>query len=308
MEESILDAVFTVVEIFPVVAIASAFFVFLVRAMRYLDVGVSLKGGSLRLESGGPGNDRQQLAQKLDEVSAHNSDLSSRMSVMEAQLSAGLSSDHLSQTERDELVDHLRDGIRQAATKEFLEGIRDSVKGREFESVLEMLHERTVDRLSNELFALSRRGTLNLLLGMVMAVVGMLLLGYFIIAQSLNQPSPGLSLDYFVPRMSLVVFTEVFAYFFLRLYSNTLVEIKYFQNEITNIEARFLALRAALHTGPAESLVGVIRRIARTERNFVLEKGQTTAEIEHLKTEKQTIASLMSTILETLSERRQPKQ
>lgn len=42
---------------------------------------------------------------------------------------------------------------------------------------------------------------------------------------------------------------ELFAYFFLSLYRTSLQKIKYFQNELTNIEAKQIALRAALSYG-----------------------------------------------------------
>ena len=51
---------------------------------------------------------------------------------------------------------------------------------------------------------------------------------------------------YYVPRLSVVVFLQVFAYFFLRLYRSGIYEIKYFQNEITNVQARVLALQSGL--------------------------------------------------------------
>jgi len=38
---------------------------------------------------------------------------------------------------------------------------------------------------------------------------------------------------------------ELFAYFFLKLYKSDLSEIKYFQNELTNVEMRYAAVRLA---------------------------------------------------------------
>ena len=96
----------------------------------------------------------------------------------------------------------------------------------------------------------------------------------------------------FIPRISLVLLVEVFAYFFLRLYSTNLIGIKFFQNEMTNFESKFLALRAAEHKNDEASIAEVIRQLALTERNIVIQKGQTTVDLERSKAEKETITSL----------------
>jgi len=87
-------------------------------------------------------------------------------------------------------------------------------------------------------------------------------------------------LSYYLPKLSLVLFVEVFSFFFLRLYKESLDEIKYFQNELTNAELRFLAMEAALLEGGASAvLASVIRGLAATERNFILKKGESTVDL-----------------------------
>lgn len=88
------------------------------------------------------------------------------------------------------------------------------------------------------------------------------------------------------------VFIEVFAYFFLRLYKSSLSEIKYFQNEMTNTEAKLAALKCSLAPVESEAMSHEIKALSETERNAVLEKGQTTAEIEKAKIELQNIANM----------------
>ena len=248
------------------------------------------------------------MPDEIDRLSASSAVLSERLSRVETQLGRDLAPLDLSETERSALVDRLRESIERAASEEFLEEIRTSVKERQTRGQLERdcerQHTATVRRLDDELLALSSRGNLNLSLGVIVSVGGMAILAYFIFTLASLEPQPGFS-EYFIPRLSLVAFVEVFAYFFLRLYSSSLVEIKYFQNEITNIETRFFALKAALYTSNEKSIEEVIRHFAHTERNFVLQKGQTTAEIEHWKTEKRALTSFIPTILGAFSRRRQ---
>lgn len=109
-------------------------------------------------------------------------------------------------------------------------------------------------RLAQEVSALGRRGNLNLSLGVVTTIVGLIFLGYFVFTAGDPSKDPFDLAVHFVPRLTLVLFIEVFAYFFLRLYKSSLSEIKYFQNEVTNMEAKYIALKTALNIG-----VSVIR-------------------------------------------------
>ena len=82
------------------------------------------------------------------------------------------------------------------------------------------------------------------------------------------------------------------------------MEIKYFQNEMTNIESRFLALYAAVNSGELKSMQEVVLLLAKTERNYVLQKGQTTVGLEHLRYEKETLTSVAENFLKALSVKR----
>jgi hypothetical protein len=80
----------------------------------------------------------------------------------------------------------------------------------------------------------------------------------------------------FVIRISLVVFIQLLSYFFLRLYRYCFFEIKYFQNEISNAEFKMIALLTAA-VGEGKTLISkVCQDLAKTERSFVLKKGETT--------------------------------
>jgi len=103
----------------------------------------------------------------------------------------------------------------------------------------------TESRLKSEIRALSRRGNLNLVIGVLTTVAAVSLLVYMVLGNPLNlRDVPGV-LGYYVPRVSTVVFVEVFAFFFLRLYKFNLAEIKYYQNELTTMAALRVAIVAA---------------------------------------------------------------
>ena len=105
-------------------------------------------------------------------------------------------------------------------------------------------------------------------------------------------------ISHFVPRLTLVILIELFAYFFLSLYKASLAEIKYFQNELTNIESKELALQAALNSGEASMISDIVSKLALTERNHILSKDQTTVELERARLEKDSKSEIAKYVAE----------
>lgn len=264
--------------------------------IRYLETGFKV-GSSPELASIHYKAELQQFKREME----------TRLSHAEGQVE--LSSLNISDSQRTDLVLRLRKSIEESAKGKILDEIRDSLRENQAQqklnSELEDRYEYTIRRFNLELAALSRRGNLNLGLGIITAVAGIVLLGLFV--QTIKSSSgAGLAfIENFVPRVSLVILIEVFAYFFLRLYSTSLMEIKYFQNEITNVEAKFVALKVATHTGDEKIVGEVISQLAQTERNYILQKGQTTVDLERSRMDKEKITSLADNLMEAFSRNRQ---
>ena len=214
-------------------------------------------------------------------------DLEERINSLESRETAPRS--ELGEKAVNELVAELRMAIEQQATREFLDEIKASIlleKGRtqQLESVLHL--EDTKSRLLDELQVLTRRGHTNLSIGIFVAVGGVALLIIFVFGVTGGEAGGMEFLRRFLPQISLVTIVEIFAYFFLRLYSVGLTEIKYFQNEITNVEARMIAVESAIQFGDSELMRRVILELVETERNHVLKEGETTASFERRRAEK----------------------
>ncbi len=94
---------------------------------------------------------------------------------------------------------------------------------------------------------LTRRSNINLVIGVVTTLLAVGLLAYVVLPDTLSSSDVGMVLLHFLPRLSIVVFIQTFSFFFLRLYRSGLNDIKYYQNELTNLETKHLVL---------ESLVG----------------------------------------------------
>lgn len=242
---------------------------------------------------------QDNIARKLDDVTAGLSVLEKEVSMM------GTSTELLTQQDKEELVEKLRNSLETDATEQMLSNMREEVTKIQKKdirlSVLKDRFEETVRRLNHEIFALSRRGNLNLVLGIVTTVTGLAILGYYVFQGNILLDNPWSFTIHFFPRLTLVIFIEVFAFFFLRLYKSSLAEIKYFQNEMTNIECKFVSLETAISSGDEKVSATVIKTLAATERNYVLEKDQTTVDIEKAKLEKDEISEIAKKLVDFFS-------
>jgi hypothetical protein len=209
--------------------------------------------------------------------------------------------------QKSELIKILQQQIESEAASGIIEEIRKQVAESHKLSMLERETSRHFEdsrsRLSQELSALGRRGNLNLALGIVTTVSGLIFLGIFVITTNPNAQDPWSFAIHFIPRLTLVVFIEVFAYFFLRLYKGSLAEIKYFQNELTNLEAKFVALKVVCTVGDTATANDVVSKLASTERNYILEKNQTTVDLEHAKLERETLKELINRLTDVFSKK-----
>ena|SRR5690554_5292429 len=139
-------------------------------------------------------------------------------------------------------------------------------------------------RLSKEIESLGRRGNLNLVIGVVTTIAAVTVLATTVLSGN-HQLTQDELMAYYIPRLTLSIFIELFSFFFLKLYKAGLNEIKYFQNELTNAELKFIAAEKAVMSDKEESISNVIKELASTERNFKLLKGESTVELEKFKTD-----------------------
>ena len=283
-------------------------------AMAYLQGGFDLER-SLHVEMINPSDydsDLTSLRKQLDSMTESARErvthLSAQIKDMNDELQsakAGLVG--LPEDEKAALVSSLKDQLKDAATGEFLAELKQQVGLQQrVENQLAATRTRmaqTLDRLVTELEALSRRGNLNLSIGVATTIIGLAILGYFVLQLSYSSTEPWAFAVHFVPRLTLVIFIEVFAYFFLSLYRSSLAEIKYIQNEITTVESKFLALQVATLGNKEETMQEVISKLAATERNFILNKGQTTIELEKARLDKDTVTSLAKNLADVFSKK-----
>lgn len=160
----------------------------------------------------------------------------------------------------------------------------------------DFLIRRSLNRLEAEIAEVRRRGGINLAMGMSITLLGLGILGYAVYAAPTLQASPAELATYFLPRVSLALVTEMFAYFFLRLYKISMTETKFFQNELTGAEARAMSILLVSKQDSPDLIASIATSFAGLDRNHVLEKGQTTVEIEQARIESDSIRGLAGAI------------
>lgn len=274
----------------------------------------------LYLQSGGASSVISHLSGS-DDLSSVNHLIVSRLNVLEEsskelrttlnQVKKGTA---LSTDDKTEIlkavVDHTSETTIAALFDKRIESVTDDIKKSLTLEKFTVSSQELIYRLRREINDLRLRSNINLIIGMSITFGGLYLLWSTVAivdsstllkalavegTESNSQFIKNLVLP-ILPRILLVVFVEVFAYFFLHLYRNGLSEIKYFQNELTNVESKLVAVEFAYIMQNQASLKSALESLSKTERNFILEKGQTTVELERAKSESDLIRNIIKKI------------
>lgn len=206
----------------------------------------------------------------------------------------------LNEQERKKFVELILTDARKTFTEQSLQTLRDEIKRVDKSNQkidgIDSASRSSRERLLREIDSLSKRANINLIFGTITTLVGLVILGYVVFTYGGSQTDWVSILAHFIPRVSLVLFIELFAFFFLRLYRNSLLDIKYFQNELTNVEARFSAATVAVALEDKEMLTVILKSLAETERNGILLSGQSTVEIEKAKLEGDALCKVLDRV------------
>ncbi len=197
--------------------------------------------------------------------------------------------------------------IENTLTEEFIQTKIDSVYSEKAieNSKIKAIYEDFENlsyRIQSELVRLRKSANLNLVIGTLTTGIAISALSYEVFRNELEFTNTVKLLSHYLPRLSLIIFIEIFAFFFLKLYKANLFDIKYFNNEKTNVDFKILSLKTAVHNNDKELIKLTISELVKTERNFKLGKGESTVEVEQLRSEKEN-NKLLSQILGKLTEK-----
>lgn len=205
----------------------------------------------------------------------------------------------------DQQTNEIRNDVVQIITEKISRETSEDYHKKVHQEVIDHLETSSLRRLSDLSVVLGSRARLTLWMGVIVCGGGIyaLYLSLFKV-DSLLSPDMISSnwLEFaanYVPRLSLVVLVELIGLFFLKLYKATLSEIRFVQNEITNVEMKLIALHGARSSTP-DVLASIIGNLAATERNSIIDKGQTTVEIEQSRLASEADRSVLEAVVSLL--------
>jgi hypothetical protein len=164
------------------------------------------------------------------------------------------------------------------------------------------------NRIASEIQMQDLKANLNLVIGSIAAMAGVIVLALTVFFPP-KHDSDSLTVGViFAARSLLSLTTSVFAFFFLTTYRRNLSEIRYFHNELTNVQSRLLAFEyfgKAIFTqvGDAEAAhIKMLGALMETERNFILKKGESTTDLYQKDLDRQEQAAWLAAALAAFKE------
>lgn len=121
---------------------------------------------------------------------------------------------------------------------------------------------------------IQKNSIINLVIGIIGTVITIIILSFAVLSGRVYSNINDFII-HLVPRITFVAFIQIFAFFFLRLYKNNLEDGKYFQNELTNLNAKCAALTIAILTKNTDKQSEILANLVTTERNFKIQKEET---------------------------------
>lgn len=192
--------------------------------------------------------------------------------------------EQLAASETNEITQDLLNEIKSQVSGNFVDEVESKIEERLPELLtiqkIQETKENVSIRLADEISNLEKRSNLNLSIGILLAIGGFVLLATLIARTDFATLDEISAFSTLAGRVVLVLLIQLFSFFFLRLYKSTLLEIKYFQNELTTMGFRFLCLEVAIEKLPDSKLQNLLLEAFVSERNFILDKGQSTVSLE----------------------------
>nr|CBA32536.1 hypothetical protein Csp_D32640 [Curvibacter putative symbiont of Hydra magnipapillata] len=150
---------------------------------------------------------------------------------------------------RQELIETLRPTVHGGVADELEARFRQKLSQSARDQEIRESFATAEHRLRAELGALGRRSNLNLVIGVLTTSMAVGLLTYMVLGAAVNFDSLTSLLSHYIPRLGLVLFIEIFSFFFLRLYKATLAEMRLYQTDLSTLTIQHVAVVASLSTG-----------------------------------------------------------
>jgi hypothetical protein len=180
---------------------------------------------------------------------------------------------------KDSTSDRIALGLKKT-TEEITKKIEENLTKSLDLSDLDGLFQAARQRLISESLRIDKISSRNLYFGIVFSGFALAFLAWPLVAQTIyptvhNEDISRWIAQSYLPRIAVGLLLQFVGFFFLRLYVANENDLKHNRNELTNIEAKMMALQLS-KTADAASRKDVIKTLLKTERNFTLRKNERT--------------------------------
>jgi len=166
-----------------------------------------------------------------------------------------------------------------------------------------LVFEDMQTRLKDECNRLNKHAIINLFLCFFIAFVLMSFIAYTsVFSTEINNSNTfQIFIIKFLPRIVAIISLLTMFLYFAKLYKTNIIDVKYYQNELTNIEIKQASLQIALINEDKDLINKVTYDMSIVDRNKVITKDQTTSEIERLKLENKVNKDYLNKVWELLT-------
>ncbi len=201
-----------------------------------------------------------------DKIDAALSEQRSQVAELKARLASLSPGEAFGSVDMPALIDAIRDHVNTTLAAEIEGRVADRLLRDVVWRDTRQVFESASLRLREEVTSLTRRANVNLLIGVATTIMAVSLLVYMVLTAGSAFTSWPELLSHYIPRVSTVIFIEIFSFFFLRLYRASLAEIKGYQNELTALDSARIALSSSQGATEPKALTAVITELARVHR------------------------------------------
>lgn len=179
---------------------------------------------------------------------------------------------------------------------------KEEIQSRRMNSDVSRLERAIYTRLKAEIVDQGRKASSNLTFGTAAALIAFVVLAVTILIPPIETQNTFYAWSGFAARIMLSLTSSIYAFFFLTTYRRNLSEIRYFHNELTNVEMRTLAVRRYMTGVVAKSdnadvlIADMLTSMMSTERNFILRKGESTTDLSQKELDRDELIALVSGI------------
>ena len=200
---------------------------------------------------------------------------------------------NFTQEQVSKLHAEIENRLKDDSALKFIDGIKNTIRNQAVFTPLDFIFNGAIDNLQKNASKTRSYAVVNLFIGIVISGFAITLLVY----SALYMPSAGEEdlWVYLSSRLAVSLSAQLLALFFLKLYKNNLSELKYIQNEVTNFEAKKIAVMLS-YDFSEKNKMSVVSNLMSTERNYILDKDKSTAHLEQLKLENSDSNSYLKVI------------